>query len=406
MMSRQLLAQVAAARGTAAIIDRSAIRHNVIKLRSLAPASAMMAVVKADGYGHGATEVALAALGAGADWLGVALVAEALGLRDAGIDAPILVLSEPPLTSIDAAARYRVDVTVASPATVAALEGRSNDAPVVRVHLKVDTGMSRMGTDPAAAVGLVRRLHRAEQVELVGVFTHLACADADDLSSANAQLDTFDRVLDELRAADLVPPLVHAANSAGTVFVPRSHHGMVRCGIALYGLDPNPARADRTFDRLGLRPALGLASYVSAVREVAAGQGVSYGHRFVAAATTTLATVPIGYADGVPRGLGAEGTEVLIGGVRRPIRGVVTMDQLMADCTATATSASDHEPVRVGDSVVLLGEQGDEAITASDWAVTMNTINYEVVCGISARVPRLYVDTEEPTPGARTGLGG
>lgn len=406
MMNRELLAQVAAARGTAAIIDRSAIRHNVIKLRSLAPASAMMAVVKADGYGHGATEVALAALEAGADWLGVALVAEALGLRDAGIDAPILVLSEPPLTSIDAAARYRVDVTVASPATVAALEGRSTDAPVVRVHLKVDTGMSRMGTDPAAAVDLVRRLHRAERVELVGVFTHLACADADDLSSANAQLDTFDRVLDELRAADLVPPLVHAANSAGTVFVPRSHHGMVRCGIALYGLDPNPARADRTFDRLGLRPALGLASYVSAVREVAAGQGVSYGHRFVAAATTTLATVPIGYADGVPRGLGAEGTEVLIGGVRRPIRGVVTMDQLMADCTGTATSASDHEPVRVGDSVVLLGEQGDEAITASDWAVTMNTINYEVVCGISARVPRLYVDTEEPTPGARTGLGG
>lgn len=373
-------------RGTAAIVDLEAIRHNVRVLRSAAPNSQFMAVVKANGYGHGAEQVARAALEAGAAWLGVALVSEAVALREAGIIAPILVLSEPPSIAFAAAARHGIDVTVGSAEAVGMLcDNPRGGTGELRVHLKVDTGMSRMGVAVAESVALATRLQAAAGVTLAGVFTHLACADADDSSSADAQLDLFDEVLHALAAAGVEPELVHAANSAGTVFLPRSHRDLVRCGIAIYGLDPNPHRAERSFDRLGLRPALGLASYVSAVRELRAGQGVSYGHRFVAARPTRLATVPIGYADGVPRGLGAAGTSVLLGGRRRRIAGVVTMDQLMVDCTEGPCP-------RLGDSVVLLGSQGAEAISASDWATTMDTINYEVVCGVSSRVPRLYVD--------------
>lgn len=369
-------------RGHAAV-DLDAIGHNVRALRVIAGDAAFMAVVKADGYGHGASQVARAALSAGADWLGVALVSEGVLLRAAGVDVPILVLSEPSAAEMSTAAKHDLDVTVASTGGLAAA-GETAAIDPLRVHLKVDTGMSRMGCRPDEATNFRRQLGDTPGVSYVGTFTHLACADdprADDLT--NTQLDRFAAVLAQFADAGLSPGLRHAANSAGLVFHPRARLDLVRCGIATYGLSPSGGLPRPEFDAVGLRPVLSLHSQVTAVRTISPGDGVSYGHRWVATTSTTVATIPLGYADGVPRAWGTHGGSALVGGVARPIRGVVTMDQFMVDCT-------DGPPVSPGDPVVLLGSQGAETITADDWALAVGTICYEVVCGVSARVPRVY----------------
>lgn len=369
----------ASGRWARAVIDLTAIEHNVRVLRDLVAPADIWAVVKADGYGHGAIAVSEAAAAAGADWLAVALVEEGAVLRKAGVQAPILLLSQPRLTDLPVAVRFdlRVCLHSSTAAEVLASAARAQGT-VARVHLKVDTGMNRVGVAPADALAVAREIERRPELELEGVFTHCAVADEPDDPFTDVQLDRFESVLDELAEAGISPALRHAANSATAIVHPRGRYDLVRAGISVYGIAPAPGLAAD----LDLRPALTLRAEVSMVKRVPAGEGVSYGLRHRTERDTTVATVPIGYADGVPRRLGLAGGSVLVGGRRRPILGVVTMDQLMVDC------GDDH--VEVGDEVVLIGRQGDEEVTAEEWAGMLDTIAYEIVCGIGPRVPRHY----------------
>lgn len=361
-------------------IDLDAVAHNVGVLRAAVAPADVWAVVKANAYGHGAVPVARAALDGGATGLCVALVQEGIELRRGGVDAPVLVLTEQPPDTIPELVAHRLTPTVYSTEYADALAAHASSE--LAVHVKVDTGMQRAGADPADVTGLVAHVRNlAPRLALAGLFTHLACADEPDRSANDEQLDLLDRSLAALGAS--APALVHAANSAAALALPRARRSFVRCGIAVYGISPG-AGVDHLTG--GLRPALQLVARVSHVKRVAAGSHVSYGwrHRFDHA--TTVATVPIGYADGVPRRLGTlpdrPGADVLIGGRRCPIVGVVTMDQLVVDVG--------DAPVAVGDAVVLIGAQGGERIRAEDWAERLGTIGYEIVCGIGARVPRVF----------------
>jgi len=362
-------------------VDLEAVAHNVRTLRQHVAPARLCAVVKADGYGHGAVPAGKAALGAGADWLAVAQVHEAAALRGAGIEAPLLVLSEPRADELEVAVGLEARLTVYSAEMVAALAdtARRLGGPAVNVHLKVDTGMRRVGIEPGDVLALAKAIVVSPHLELEAVLTHLPVADEPGNPFTDEQLARFDGVLDDLRRAGIEPPLRHVANSAAAIAVPASRYDLVRCGIAMYGVPPAPA-LDGLVD---LRPALSLASEVSFVKQVPAGQGVSYGLRQRTSQDTVVATVPIGYADGVFRSLPLAGAEVLIHGQRRPMIGVVTMDQLMVDCGPGAD-------VRPGDDVVLLGAQGDERITPDEWAGRLGTISYEVVCAIGPRVERRY----------------
>jgi alanine racemase len=370
-------------------VDLAAIRHNIGVLAGLAAPAGVCAVVKAWAYGHGPVEVARAALDGGAAWLAVALVEEGARLRDAGIDAPVLLLSEPPSAAMADVVGLGLTPTVyteegVAAAARAAAAHRADPARGVplAVHVKVDTGMHRVGAAAADAVKLARTVEERPELSLQGLWTHFAVADDPDDPFTAVQAGRFDDVLDELAGLGVRPPLVHACNTAGVLTHRPAHHDLVRCGIGMYGVAPSPALAHRTG---GLRPALTLRARVSLVREVAAGEGVSYGRRFRAERPTMVATVPVGYADGVPWRLSGTGGEVLLGGRRRAIAGAVTMDQLMVDC-------GDDEDVHVRDEVVLFGRQGAATITAWDWAERLDTIAYEIVCGISIqRVPRRYV---------------
>ncbi len=362
-------------------IDLDAVRHNVRSMASFAGDATVCAVVKADGYGHGAAPVAEAALGSGAAWLAVAHVAEASRLRAAGIESPILLLSEPRPDEIDAAIAAGVRLTVFRADTVVAVSDRARalGVPPVPVHLKIDTGMRRIGCEPTEAVAMARRIADATGVRHEGTMTHLALADEPDDPTTDAQLDIFDRAIDELTAAGLKPGIRHAANSAGTIGFPRARLDLVRVGIALYGIPPSPALAGAA----DLRPALRWTSSISMVKVVSAGDHVSYGHRHRFDRETTIATIPVGYADGLRRRLGLAGGAVLIRGRRCPMVGVVTMDQFVVDCGPGAD-------VMVGDEVVLVGTQDSDEISASEMASAVDTIGYEVVCAISARVPRVH----------------
>jgi len=358
-------------------VSASAIEHNVRALvRDVAPA-ALWAVVKANGYGHGAVLAARAAEAGGASGLYVALVQEGVELRAAGVTLPILVLSEQPADQVALGVQHGLQLTVYSEAQLQHIvDAGGRDHPV---HLKIDTGMRRVGAAPVDAVRLARAIEDSPSARLAGVFTHLAMADEPDDPFTAAQLGRFHDVLDQLDAAGLRPPMVHAANSAGAIAHPEARHTMVRAGIAIYGISPGPG-VDQLVARLALRPAMSLHARVSHVQRVAPGDRVSYGLRHTFATAATVATLPIGYADGVPRRLFAGGGEVLIGGRRRRIVGVVTMDQLMVDCGDDA--------VQVGDHAVLIGSQGDQTVTATEWADRLGTIGYEIVCGVSARMER------------------
>jgi alanine racemase len=372
-------------------VDLDAVAHNVRVLRQQVAPALLCAVVKADGYGHGAIPVGRAALAAGADWLAVAQVPEAVALRQAGIDAPLLVLSEPRPDELDTALGLDARLTVYSPEMLGALVEavRRNGRPPVRVHLKVDTGMRRVGGAPGDVAALAKVVADSPGLELEGMFTHLPVADEPGNPFTSGQIATFDALVDDLREAGLAPPLLHAANSAGAICVPAGYYDLVRCGIATYGIPPAPVLSGR----LPLRRALRLVSEVSFVKDVPAGEGVSYGLRQRTRRDTVLATVPLGYADGVARALPLMGAEVLVQGRRRPMIGVVTMDQLMVDCGPDAD-------VRPGDEVVLLGRQGDEEVTPDEWAAKLGTIAYEVVCAIGPRVERRYPGGPRPGAGA------
>lgn len=365
-------------------VDLAAVEANVAYICGLVAPARVCAVVKADGYGHGAVRVAEAALAGGATHLGVALAEEGHELREAGIDAPVLVLSEPPPEAMRLVIEDSLTPTLyTEEGTRALVDAAATAVPTapVRVHLKLDTGMHRVGASPEGIVGLARAIVEEPWLELEGLFTHLAVADEPADPFTAHQLDVLEEALAALGAAGIKPDLLHAANSAGTLWHPRSRYGMVRPGIALYGLSPSP-RAGDTLVR-GLRPALSFKAEVSYVKEVAAGEGLSYGLCHRLAQRSTVATVPVGYADGVPRRLSSTGGQVLIGGKRYPIAGSVTMDQLMVDCGPGAV-------VKTGDEVVLLGRQGDEEISAWDWALRLGTIAYEVTCALSPRLPRVY----------------
>lgn len=365
-------------------IDLSALQRNVQKLCSHVYPRQLWAVVKANAYGHGSLQVATAALDAGASGLCVALADEGIELRNAGIDAPILVMSEQPLSQHGAMIDRNLTATMYNAATistyadVARTRGR-----VAKVHLKVDTGMHRVGTPIADAVSRAQQIAAESSLQLEGVYTHFATADLADHPATALQCERFAYIVDQLRLIGITPPHVHLANSAAAIRRLGAESTMVRVGIAMYGIATN-AESDSfgaTTD-LDLEPVLSLHSRVSHVQWVDAGEGVSYGLKRLLVARTCIATLPLGYADGVPRQSWSAG-EVLIDGRRRRIAGVVTMDQMMIDCGS--------DDMTIGTEVVLIGRQGTEHIAANEWSRHANTIGYDIVCGISARVPRNYL---------------
>lgn len=366
-------------------VDLGNVTANVAHIcRAVAPA-AVCGIVKAFGYGHGAVPVAHAALAGGASRLGVALAEEGHELREAGIDVPVLVLSEPPGEAMKMVVEDNLTATVYTSEGLRALLSAARAAGRrVPVHLKLDTGMHRVGTSSVRTLlDLARAVQAEPALELEGVFTHFAVADEAGNGYTARQLALFEAAIAELAAIGARPPLVHAANSAGGLCHPGARYDMVRAGIAIYGISPGPDVAARP-EVSALRPALALKAQVSYVKELEAGERISYGLHYRLAERSVVATVPLGYADGVPRRLSAVGGEVLIGGRRCLLAGSVTMDQVMVDCGPGAD-------VHAGDEVVLIGRQGGEEITAWEWAERLGTIAYEVTCAMSARLPRIYL---------------
>ncbi|RZQ64065.1 alanine racemase [Amycolatopsis suaedae] len=360
------------------VVDLRAVRHNVALLagRAAASGAATMVVVKADGYGHGALPVARAALDAGATWLGTASVHEALALREQGITAPILSWLDTPAADFAAGVAAGVDLSVSSPGELARVSAAAASAGrVARVHLKIDTGLARNGCPPETWPHLVKAAAAEPGVQVVAMWSHLACADEPGHPSIDAQAARFADAHRVAREAGL-DPMRHLANSAATLTRPDLHFDLVRPGIAVYGLNPVPQAED-------LRPVMTFRSSVVLTRRVPAGESVSYGHTWTATRDTTLALVPAGYADGVPRSLSGR-MSVWLDGARRPVAGRICMDQFVVDC-------GDHEP-DVGAEVVLFGDGTLGEPTAREWADTLGTIDYEIVTGMyRPRVARRYV---------------
>ncbi|WP_329250761.1 alanine racemase [Actinoallomurus sp. NBC_01490] len=368
---------------TAASIDLAAIRRNVELLRESVSGAALMAVVKADGYGHGIIPAARAALAGGASWLGVATLDEALTLRRAGIDVPAMCWLYAPGERFDDAVAGGVDLSATSVGQVEEItQAAARVGRQVRLHLKADTGLGRSGATPADWPALVDAALRAQAEGLaavVGLWSHLACADEPGHPSIAAQLREFDDAVEFAEKAGVRPEVRHIANSAATLTLPEARYDLVRPGIAVYGLDPIPSLGPAA--RLGLRPAMTLTGRLALVKRVGAGQGVSYGHRYTTPAETTLGLVPLGYADGIPRH-GTNLLEVWAAGRRRRIAGTVCMDQFVID-------VGDDE-IRAGDEVILFGPGDRGEPTAQEWAEMLGTISYEIVTRIGARVPRTY----------------
>lgn len=368
-------------------VDLPAYRHNVRELKRITTANArFMAVVKADGYGHGAVEVSRVALESGADCLGVARLEEGLQLREAGIEVPILIFGYTSPDWVHQLIDNDLTQTVFSHSMAEALAAGVRGTPgKLRVHIKVDSGMGRLGV-LAAEPPLASRVHEVLSIagladlEIDGLFTHFATADSSDESYALLQVHRFRQLIEALADRGLDMPLKHAANSAALMNLPDSHFDMVRPGIATYGLQPSSEwqRGD-----LDLRPALRWKTRIIHLKQVPAGFGVSYGTTYKTSKPTTLATVAVGYADGLNRLLSSCG-EMLVGGRRVPIVGRVCMDLTLLD-------VGEVREASVGDEVVILGHQGNETLTAEEMAATLDTINYEIVTGISGRVPRIYV---------------
>jgi alanine racemase len=369
---------------TEAVIDLTAIRTSVRRLVEVAPTAEVMAVVKADGYGHGMLPSARAALDGGARWLGVAVLEEALELRAAGITVPVLSWLAAPGEQLERGVRADIDLSASAGWMLEeiAAAARAADRPA-RVHLKVDTGLSRAGATMSDWPDLVRaglRLQAEGVVQLVGAWSHFARADAPTDPTVRGQVVVFSEALSVAKDLGFVPELRHLANSAATLASPEAHFDLVRPGISVYGLSPGPEVG--TAEGLGLVPAMTLRASAALVKRVPARSGVSYGHRYVTPRETTLALVPLGYADGVPR-TATNTAEVFIGGRRRRIAGTVCMDQFVLDV--------EDDPVRVGDDLVLFGPGDRGEPTAQDWAEALGTINYEIVTRIGPRVPRRYV---------------
>jgi len=338
-----------------------------------------MAVVKADAYGHGAVTVAETVLAAGASWLGVATIPEGIELREVGIKAPILILGAVNAPEeIQAIAHWQLQPTLCNPKqalvfseTLAAV-GKS-----IPVHLKLDTGMSRLGTGWQEAAEFARLVERSPHLEIASVYSHLATADSPDPRIMNQQHQRFRQAIGQLSAASITPPKLHIANSAATLSDPSLHYDLVRVGLALYGLHP----AAHLQPVLSLKPVMQVKARVTQIKEIAAGTGVSYGYQYIAPRDMKLAVVGIGYADGVPRNLSSK-MQVLIRGKLVPQVGAITMDQLMLDVSAI-------DDLQIGEVVTLLGQDGDIEISADDWATMLGTISWEILCSFRHRLPRV-----------------
>ncbi len=364
-------------------IDHAAIRHNLAVIRrAVGPGPQLCAVVKADGYGHGALEVAQTALAAGASSLAVAHAHEGAALRVGGVEAVILLLSEPvDADEVRAVVAHGLQSAVYTEAGIDALAATGAK---LDVHLKVDTGMRRVGAEASDVLVLAERIRAAQHLRLQGLWTHCAVADEPENDFTALQFARFAEVVNRLEAAGFVVPVRHVRNSAALFAHPGSHFELVRPGIAIYGVAPAPALACRA-EVADLVPVLSWYSQLSMVKRVPAGEGVSYGHHRRTERDTVVATVPVGYADGLPRSWGLNGGVVLVGGRRCPILGVVTMDQVMIDC------GPDAEVLR-GDQVVLIGRQGQAEITATEVATGTDTTAYEILTRIGPRVLRRHVN--------------
>jgi alanine racemase len=374
-------------------IDLQALGDNVREIRRVTDANAeIMAVVKANAYGHGVLPVSRAALRNGAAWIGVALLQEALLLREAGIKAPILILGYTPAQDVAEVVKNEISQTIFTwDDALAVASAAQRLGKKAKVHVKIDTGMGRLGfNSDRKTVDMICRLAQLPGLELEGIYTHFASADEADKTFAQEQFAKFQQLLQQLAARHIDIRWRHCANSAAILDLPSTHLDMVRPGIIIYGLYPSP---HVRHDRVKLTTVLSLKARVAFVKDVPAGSSISYGRTFYTREQTRIATIPLGYGDGYGRLL-SNRAEVLIGGRRAPVAGRVCMDQLMAD-------VGHIQDVRQGDEVVLLGSQGRETITAEELAGYLGTINYEVLCMISERVPRVYLNGEAKQTDAR-----
>jgi alanine racemase len=370
-----------AVRPTRAEVNLANLRHN-LRVAERAAGVPVWAVLKADAYGHGAKAVARTLERAGAAGICVALVEEGIELRDAGIRAPILIMGGYYGDAWGELLRHRLTPVVHDVDQLAALveEVRFQSAAPIPIHVKIDTGMARLGLLPHQVPELAERLSRASEVEFEGVMTHLACADSGEALTLDEQLDRFDRALATFQSLGLSPKLRHAANSAALFKSPRSRLDLVRPGVSLFGVEPAPGLSSE------LRPVMRLSSEIVALRNLPAGEPVGYGATFRTTRPSTIATIPVGYADGLSRSLSNKG-QVLVRGRRAPIAGIVSMDMTMIDVT-------DIPGVSLRDECVVLGRQrgvlGDDTISAQELASSLGTIPWEVLTSVSRRVPRFY----------------
>jgi alanine racemase len=359
-------------------IDLGAIKNNIRELRSIAGVP-LMAVVKANGYGHGLIEIAKAAQEAGAAWCGVARIEEALALRQSSIDLPVLVLGYTSPSRVREAVENHLSLSVYDLDVARAYSDEARSCGgILQVHAKVDSGMGRLGIFPEEGMGFIQALHRLPGLEVTGLFTHFARADETIRQTTLEQIERFQNLVDCLSQVGLRPPIVHACNSAGTIYFPEAHYDLVRCGISIYGLHPSSEAPNPA----SLRPALTWKARLSSVKYFPPGHGISYNYRYTTTRRERIGAVAAGYADGFRRRLG---NFALVNGQRVDIVGGVCMDQIMLQL-------DDVPDARIGDEVVLLGKQGSAVITAEEIADAWGTNNYEVVCGLASRLPRIYFD--------------
>jgi alanine racemase len=370
-------------------IDREAIRYNLKRFRKhLGPDVKMLAVVKADGYGHGAAECARVALATGASVLGVASVDEGIELRRAGIAAPIIILAEPPIEAIPLVLQHQLIPSIYNMEFALALgETADSQGRVSPYHLKVDTGMNRVGVHHSDAGDFLRTIDFHRGLELQGVFTHFATADDVDTYEFKRQLERFEQALAIIRYMGVNPGIIHAANTSAAIRYRQSHYNMVRLGIGIYGLHPS----DVTKQTLELRPAMSVKARVSFLKSVPMGEGVSYSHAYRSPGNVLIATLPIGYGDGLSRVL-SNRMDVLIGGKRLPQVGNICMDMMMVEINQRSSALNPRTAVELGDEAVLIGRSGNEVITLDDMAKMLSTINYELACRFGLRLDRVFVD--------------
>lgn len=363
-------------------INLDALRHNICETRRLVGSTVeIMAVVKAEAYGHGGIIIAKTAIASGANWLGVAMPEEGIVLREAGLNAPILIFGPLQIDQVESVLQNDLIATVCNYESVLALSQKAVDADkIAQVHVKVDTGMGRIGIQPSETGSFIFRISNLPGIKVTGVFSHMATADEKDKRYAQKQITVFTKVVEDLRINGLLPEKVHLANSAGIIDLPTSYFNMVRPGIMLYGLYPSD---EVNKENIKLKPVLSIKAKVTFVKRVAKDTGISYGQRYHTGRETTIATIPIGYADGWSRML-THKAEIIMNGKRFPIVGTICMDQCMIDFG--------DEPVELGQEVLLIGKMAQEEITIDTIAKQLGTINYEIICMLNRRLPRIFIN--------------